>query len=121
MTLIDGEPVPIIDGLVLFARHGREIRAETPLTCRLPADDEWSKAMLQPLVEAAGYRIAAPSDDAADVTIVMDDAAVPQNDTAIIRLHSDADQPESASGGIYRYNHGALLGALKQARAGRSR
>jgi len=121
VTLIDGEPVPIIDGLALFARYGRQIRTGARPTCRLPADDGWSKAMLQPLVEAAGYRIAASSQDAADVTIVMDDAAGPPDGTAVIRLLSDAGQGPGDTRGIYRYDRGAVLGALEQARAGKSR
>lgn len=121
VTLVGGQPVPIIDGLTLFARHGRKIRTDAPLTCRLPIDDDWSKAILQPLVEAAGYRIATAADELADVTIVMDEQIAPADAAkTIIRLHSDAEQPDSTERGIYRYNRDALLGALKHARAGKS-
>lgn len=122
VTLVNGQLVPIIDGLTLFARHGRTVRTGAPLTCRLPADDEWSKAILQPLVEAAGYLIREASDETADVTILMDDQAGPADDgTTIIRLHSDTGQPGSSEEGIYRYDRDALLGALKQARTGKNR
>ncbi len=121
VTLVGGQPVPIIDGLSLFARHGRTIRTDTALTCRLPADDDWSRTMLHPLVQAAGYRITTSAEDSADVIIVMEEQAVPADTAAtVIRLHSDADQPGSADCGIYRYDRDALLGALKHARAGKS-
>ncbi|MDZ4306497.1 chemotaxis protein CheA [Allopontixanthobacter sp.] len=121
VTLIEGHPTPIIDGLALFARHGRKMRNPDPVTCRLPADDEWSKAMLQPLIEAAGYRIAASPEDPADVTIVMDGEAEPADTSAtVIRLHSDSDRPEQPDRGIYRYDRDALMAALKQARTSKS-
>ncbi len=122
VTLIDGQPVPLIDGLALFARHGRAIRPGTILTCRLPVGDEWSKTMLGPLVEAAGYRIAATSDDAADVTMLMDCQDNPPGETGtVIRLHSDSEAQAASNGGIYRYNQDALRDALILARAGKCR
>ncbi|MXP45030.1 chemotaxis protein CheA [Allopontixanthobacter sediminis] len=119
VTMIGGYPTPVLDGLALFARHGRKMHPGAPVTCRLPANDEWSKAMLQPLVEAAGYRIAASPDEPANVTILMDDQPVPADVSAtVIRLHSDSNQPEGRERGIYRYDRDALLAALKQALAG---
>jgi len=123
VTLIGGLPVPIVDGMALFARYGRAEIPRNPLTCRLPADDEWSQTMLRPLVEAAGYRIINSSDnaanDAADVTFVMDQAAaVPDDSGIIIRIHSNENAPASPESGIYRYDREALLSALVDARVG---
>lgn len=120
VTLIDGQPVGIIDGMTLFARHGRAMRSQAPLVCRLPAADGWSRAMLEPLVKSAGYQIAAADDEKADVTIIMedDDQPVRRDGSAIIRLHGDAEAPVSTSERIYRYDRDALLGALRTARGG---
>lgn len=122
VTLIDGHPTPILDGLTLFARHGRRIHDGKPVTCRLPANDDWSKTMLQPLVEAAGYRIVTSAEDLADVTILMEGQTEPADASAtVIRLHSESNQSERPESGIYRYDRDGLLAALKQARSGKSR
>jgi two-component system chemotaxis sensor kinase CheA len=123
VTLIGGLPVPIVDGMALFAQYGRVETPHNPLTCRLPADDEWSQSMLRPLVEAAGYQIINSSDnaadDAADVTFVMDQAdTVPDDSGIIIRIHSNENAPASLESGIYRYDREGLLAALMDARAG---
>lgn len=122
VTLVAGQPVPIIDGLALFARHGRAAQPARILTCRLPTDDKWSKSMLQPLVEAAGYRISTSPDDVVDVAIVMDDQNEPPGETGtVIRLHSNSGEQSASIRGIYRYDRDALLTALKHARTGNGR
>ena len=121
VTLIGGEPVGIIDGMKMFARHGSPPQSSVPLVCRLPAADGWARTMLEPLVKAAGYRLAASDDEAADVTILMenDDAETSDHDGQIICLHADAEAPVSTADRIYRYDRDALLGALRTARGGR--
>lgn len=121
VTLIDGQPVTIIDAMALFARFALPTKPETLLTCRLPADDGWSQAMLQPLVEAAGYQVITAPGELADVTIVTDQEPADLNKgSAVIRLRSDGGAAMSTKDGIYRYDQDALLSALKNARREKS-
>lgn len=121
MTLVDGQPVALIDAHELFARYG-----EAPLPARRPRcalpDSDWARTILAPLVTAAGYEIvAAGSTDSDVVTILSEDVfeaaealgRVPVG--PVIRLR---DHPEDRTGGatIYRYDRDGLLAALAAAR-----
>ncbi len=126
MTLVDGQPVALIDAHALFARHG-----EAPLAapgarprCALP-DSEWARTILAPLVTAAGYDIVTgDSTDGDVVTILSEDVfeaaealgRVPAG--PVIRLR---DHPEERAGRdtIYRYDRDGLLAALAAARHAR--
>ena len=126
MTLVDGQPVALIDAHELFARHG-----EAPLAapgarprCALP-DSDWARTILAPLVTAAGYDIViGDSTDSDVVTILSEDVfeaaealgRVPAG--PVIRLR---DHPEDRTGGatIYRYDRDGLLAALAAARHAR--
>ncbi len=126
MTLVDGQPVALIDAHALFARHG-----EAPLAapgarprCALP-DSDWARTILAPLVTAAGYDIVTgDSTDGDVVTILSEDVfeaaealgRVPAG--PVIRLR---DHPEERAGRdtIYRYDRDGLLAALAAARHAR--
>lgn len=114
VTLIEGELVPVVDGHRLFARAPAAKRRGRVPTCRLPADSEWARTILEPLVRTAGYAIATDAASEADVAIVMaeDEAAAPGPARAQIRLSAD---PHGEDDAIYRYDRDALLGALRAA------
>lgn len=119
LTLVHGEAIALLDGHALFALHGAVPQRATGLTCHLPASD-WSRAILAPLVKAAGYR---PVDDPAlaDIAIVIDDPAPRAQGGAVIRLRSlpdDQVEPEEAEHSIYRYDRDAVLRALRRAGKG---
>ncbi len=120
VTLIDGEPVPIIDGHHIFAAHCAPRRAERPLVCRIPEGSDWARTILEPLVAAAGYRIATNGDEEADVAILLSEetevGAGPAR--ALIRLRPEPEGDGAES--IYRYDRDALLAALTQIRRGRA-
>ena len=120
VTLIGGKPVPVIDGHALFARHSGGQRKAPPLSCRLPADSDWARTILEPLVEAAGYRIAGDGDEESDVAIELAEAPAVAAGPArrVIRLRHEPDAPGDGADSIYRYDREALLNALKQARMG---
>jgi two-component system chemotaxis sensor kinase CheA len=122
VTLIDGQPVPVIDGHALFARHRAPQRAAQPLSCSIPASSEWARTILGPLVEAAGYRLAKNAEEEVDVAIVLDEGP-DSNFTAahsVIRLRHEPEAKADADETIYRYDRDALLAALKQVRLGKT-
>ena len=89
--------------------------------CRLPEGDDWVDRMLQPLVAAAGYRLANDPDEAADVTIALADTADAIDASAtgrVIKIHSDPDAASANDDSVYRYDRAALEGALRKARIG---
>jgi two-component system chemotaxis sensor kinase CheA len=122
LALIGGRPVAVLNGHALFARYGEAPQPATRPLCRLP-DTDWARTILGPLVEAAGYRVAAdgPDDTGAALTILMDDlyevashlGQLPQG--PIIRLR---DHPDAAPGApsIYRYDRENLTRALQELR-----
>lgn len=114
VTLIDGELVPVLDAHRLFARQSSPGRHRHVPTCRIPADSDWARKILEPLIRTAGYAIATDTSVEADVAIVMadDDAAAPGPARAQIRLSAD---PQADDNAIYRYDREALLGALRAA------
>ena len=120
VALIDERPVPVIDGHALFARHSGGQRKAPPLSCRLPADSDWARTILEPLVEAAGYRIAGDGDEESDVAIELAEAPAVAAGPArrVIRLRHEPDAPGDGADSIYRYDREALLNALKRARMG---
>ena len=115
----DSQPVSVLDGHRLFAQLPAARRTQRPLSCRLPLGNDWSRTILEPLVEAAGYRIVAGEDEEADVAIQLagEAAAVVPLARQVIRLRPD---PEDAGDDtIYRYDRDGLLQALRQVSQGK--
>ena len=120
VTLIGGKPVPLIDGHTLFQRHGVPQRSDSPLVCRLPQDSEWARTILEPLVVAAGYRIAGDADEEADLAIALagDTADETAGARETVRLRPDPE--DTGDGSIYRYDRDGLMAVLKRVRTGRA-
>lgn len=125
ITLIGGKPATLIDAHELFARYGEPPVAAARPRCVLPAG-EWARAILAPLVTAAGYDILSEGDPAAaepgaigilfeDVYEVAEALGRPLP-ARVIRLR---DQPDAPAGSptIYRYDREGLLAALAEAAA----
>ncbi|MFM7377952.1 MAG: chemotaxis protein CheA [Erythrobacter sp.] len=120
ITLIGTAPATLIDAHELFARHGEAPQAAERPRCTLP-DGEWARAILGPLVTAAGYDIVDPAEatDGAigilfeDVYEVAETLGRPLP-ARVIRLR---DQPDAPAGSqtIYRYDREGLLAALAAA------
>ncbi|QZD92050.1 chemotaxis protein CheW [Qipengyuania xiapuensis] len=121
VTLIGGKPIPLLDGHAVFSRYKASRKVQQTLTCRIPEGSEWAKTILEPLVEAAGYRIAGDDDEGeADLAIALaEEVAAPVSGAReTIRLRPD---PEDAGDDtIYRYDRDGLLAALKRFRTGRA-
>ena len=119
VTLIDGELVPIVEVHRLFAAQPRPARRDAAPVCRLPADSEWARTILEPLVRAAGYTLTTELHLEADVAIIMDEGEPAPSGPARATIRLSAD-PEVSGGAIYRYDREAVLGALREASAGHS-
>ena len=120
VTLIGGKPIPLLDGHAVFSQYRTTRKVQRALTCRIPEDSEWARTILEPLVEAAGYRIAGDEDEEADLAIALaEDGQAPTGEAReIIRLRPE---PEDAGDDtIYRYDRDGLLAALKRIRTGRA-
>ncbi len=122
VLLVEGRQVELLDPFWLFADalggsvdHGDAAIADRPLCVLGDRADPWTREVLRPLIEAAGYRVAFagdPGSEGAAFVIAGDDAPVAG---PAIRLRSlpAASGPGDAS--IYRYDRAALLSALGRA------
>jgi two-component system chemotaxis sensor kinase CheA len=126
MTLIGGTPVTLIDAHELFARHGEAPQAAARPRCTLP-DGEWSRAILAPLVTAAGYDIVDPAEAGAGAIGILFEDVYEVAETlgrplppCVIRLRDQPDAPAGAET-IYRYDREGLLAALNAAAAAAAR
>ena len=120
VTLVDGQAVTLIDGHTIFARYGEAPKSANRPVCRLP-DSEWARAILTPLVTAAGYDIVSGDSEEGALSIWFEEefeaaqALEWELSGPVIRLR---DQPEAASDAetIYRYDREGLMQALRDAR-----
>lgn len=114
LAIVDGASVAVIDGHWLFANcfadgtHGRRP------TCRLPADDQWSRIMLEPLIRAAGYTVA-DSEEPVDIAFAMagEEAAAPQTAHRVIYLRTMRECEGKMADSVYRYDREGVLAALR--------
>lgn len=119
VALIDGHPVPVIDGFAIFASRQDAPRQRTRLTCAMPDGDEWAERILRPLIEAAGYAIAQSATSEADVAILLADSAdqtADHGNGSCIILHADPDAVSAGGGNVYRYDRAAIIDALHAAK-----
>ena len=118
IALVEGQPVPLIDGHRLFACHDRPTGNGTKPTCRLPRNNDWARTILEPLVVAAGYTVLRDEDDRSDVRIVIDEDphAPSYADTTLLHLRSTREAKGDGDNSIYRYDREALLAALARLR-----
>ena len=130
VALLDGRQIEMLDPFWLFSDVMGCISppvVSRPL-CVLPdQDDAWTREILRPLVEAAGYRVmfgepVEPLGDA-DMVILTDDAGVDASATPasgqVLRLRATLDTADASLGSVYRYDRSALMSVLQQNLAGR--
>jgi two-component system chemotaxis sensor kinase CheA len=67
LALLEGQTVELLDLAMLAGTAG----GSRP-TCRLPAGDRWSREVLRPLVENAGYRVAGNAEQHVDLEILLE-------------------------------------------------
>ncbi|MGV3479183.1 MAG: chemotaxis protein CheA [Sphingobium sp.] len=126
VALFEGRQIELLDPHWLFADAVGSVPAgvERPLCLLGDRDDVWTREVLRPLVEAAGYRVAfdgeASPDDAHIVIAGEDDTAgatVPEG--RLLRLRSDIAARASDPFSVYRYDRAGLMTALQAGRARR--
>jgi two-component system chemotaxis sensor kinase CheA len=116
VTLIDGNPIELLDPHWLFADAdaARPAPESARPVCLLSGGGgNWAREILRPLVEANGYRVVFDGEQAqGEVALVIAyDAAEPgDRDCPVVRLSS---RREGGDGSIYRYDRAALVDALQ--------
>jgi two-component system chemotaxis sensor kinase CheA len=117
--LVEERPVEFLDAFWLFAQGlGSEPAAEQRPVCLLSDEDPWTRQVLAPLVEGAGYRIIyAPEEGpAADLVIVADGAAAdgPAEAAAVLRLRQHAEDRGASPDSLWRYDRAGLTAELRR-------
>ena len=118
VMLVEDRPVEFLDAFWLFAQGigAAEAREERPF-CLLSDDDPWTRQVLAPLVESAGYEVIySGSEQAAraDVVIVSDDSPVEHREGAVVRLRAAAEDRGAASDSLWRYDRVGLSAELRR-------
>ncbi|RYD82284.1 MAG: chemotaxis protein CheA, partial [Sphingomonadales bacterium] len=81
-------------------------------------NDPWTRQVLAPLVESAGYRILFADDEqevTADLVIVSDGAPVePAEAGAVLRLRPTAEERGASPDSLWRYDRAGLTAELRR-------
>jgi two-component system chemotaxis sensor kinase CheA len=115
VALIEGEQVELVDVFWLFAQAelapGDE-RMARPLCLIADPDDRWSREILRPLLEAAGYRVGFSGEaDLDEAAVVLSSGGEPAGVKApVIRLRPDLGRTDDGS--VYRYDRAGLLAEI---------
>ncbi|HVR92000.1 MAG TPA: chemotaxis protein CheW [Novosphingobium sp.] len=113
LALLQGQPVELLDLAVLAGTA-----AGPRPTCRLPAGDSWSREVLRPLVESAGYQVLDDPELHVDLEILLEGerALAPGNaagETLLIGNKGKGRKPGVAA--IDRDDRAALMAAVHAA------
>lgn len=115
VALVDGEPVELLDLFWLFSQAEAEpARAERPFCLLADREDRWSREILRPLLEAAGYRVGFAGEAAEEEAAVVIAGPGPVETGAaapVIRLRPDMQGDNDGS--VYRYDRMGLLAAIE--------
>jgi two-component system chemotaxis sensor kinase CheA len=116
VMLIGGDQIELLDVMWVFDTHGDDqAPAETPL-CLIEGDaGGWMASFVRPLLEMAGYRVAAqlaPGEIAAVVLASEDTEPAAAGGAPVIRLRRHRAGKGSGDDSVYRYDRAGLLSAL---------
>lgn len=124
VVLLDGRQVEMLDAHWLFADAAGAANDsdDRPLCLLGRGDDSWTREVLRPLVEAAGYRTAFEGDvDAGDAHVVIAvEGQAPCKDipeARLLRLRNDIAARDADPASVYRYDRAGLVSALQAVRA----
>ena len=128
VALVEGRPVEFIDPHWLFSEglsEGRSTDAR-PLCLLGDTGDSWTRQVLRPLIEAAGYRVAMAGDLDEDQAEIMIGSGPSTAFFApvmpVIRLRSGIEPQGANDDSVYRYDRAGLIEALRaQASRGKGR
>jgi two-component system, chemotaxis family, sensor kinase CheA len=120
VMLVDERPVEFIDAFWLFSQglSNESWSGDRPV-CLLSDDDPWTRQVLAPLVEGAGYEVVYPEDaaaKAADLVIMADgtEAARGGEAATVVRLRRNADQGAASPDSLWRYDRAGLTAELRR-------
>ncbi|MBW8910584.1 MAG: chemotaxis protein CheW, partial [Sphingomonas sp.] len=119
VMLVEERPVEFIDAFWLFAQGaGGEAKLADRPVCLLADDDPWTRQVLAPLVEGAGYHVVYSGDEgatAADLVIVPDGAPLDSSGTSnILRLRPTAEERGASPDSLWRYDRPGLTAELRR-------
>ncbi|MBU3078394.1 chemotaxis protein CheA [Sphingomonas quercus] len=118
VVLVDGRQVELLDPHWLFATVlDARAPAERPLCLLLDGADRWTREVLRPLVESAGYRVALEGEaDPAEARVIIagSERAAPDGLPApVVRLREHPERHGADDRTIYRYDREGLMAALR--------
>ncbi|MES2494880.1 MAG: chemotaxis protein CheA [Pseudomonadota bacterium] len=118
VMLVEDRPVEFIDAFWLFAQGlGIEPASAQRPVCLLSDEDPWTRQVLAPLVESAGYKIIYSQDSgvAADLVIIADGtASEPTEAGAVLRLRQNAEERGGSPNSLWRYDRIGLTAELRR-------
>jgi len=119
VMLVEERPIEFIDAFWLFAQGlGAEPKRTGGPVCLLADDDPWTRQVLAPLVESAGYQVVYDDDEraiTADLVIVPDGAAVePVSLGVVVRLRPTAEERGASPDSLWRYDREGLTAELRR-------
>ena len=119
VMLIEDRPIEFIDAFWLFGQGlGSEATPAKRPVCLLSDDDPWSRQVLAPLVESAGYCVVFAEDQAgtaADLVIVSDGTLVePGEAGVVVRLRPTAEERGASPDSLWRYDRAGLAAELRR-------
>jgi two-component system chemotaxis sensor kinase CheA len=119
-VLVHGQPADLIDPHWLFATHAAPPRTLERLVCRLDEEDAWSRTILAPLVESAGYRVVGAGYEGIAHLAIASEAGAPSAlaGETVITLCADPDRAGQVPNSLYRYDRAALMARLGALRSG---
>jgi len=118
VMLVEERPVEFLDAFWLFAQGlGAEARPKQRPVCLLSDEDPWTRQVLAPLVESAGYDIIYSSEEAseADLVIIADGGEPePSKAGAVLRLRQHAEERGASPDSLWRYDRVGLTAELRR-------
>ncbi|KRB85736.1 chemotaxis protein CheA [Sphingomonas sp. Root710] len=120
VMLVDERPVEFIDAFWLFAQGlGNDPTPAQRPVCLLSDEDPWTRQVLAPLVESAGYSVVFAQDEPggvkADLVIMADgSAAGPVEAGAVVRLRPTSEERGASPESFWRYDRAGLTAELRR-------
>jgi len=117
--LIEDRPIEFIDAFWLFGQGlGSSATPARRPVCLLSDDDPWSRQVLAPLVESAGYSVTFAEEQgapAADLMIVADGTPVDTSEAGVVvRLRPTAEERGASPDSLWRYDRAGLTAELRR-------
>ncbi len=119
VMLVEERAIEFLDAFWLFAQGlGDEPKAAERPVCLLADNDPWTRQVLAPLVQSAGYTVIYADDEraeAADLVIVPDSSPVETTEIgAVVRLRPTAEERGASPDSLWRYDRVGLTAELRK-------